>query len=196
MKFKVGDRVRVKKDLVGGKYYGKDDVYFAYNMEPLRGKIFTVEYYTDPHYVLKDAESWEFNETMLEAVDDIVPEKFVIYRENNKTIAKYYKGNNIITSEAKCSPEDEFDFETGAKLAMDRAIKKMKEEEVGYSWVRCVGYRQNHEFNFIVGKEYKIFDNGKIVNENGFNYQRGYVNSSKEETLEFLNKWYIFEEIS
>ena len=36
MKFKVGDKVRVKKDLVGGHNYGEDNLYFAYDMEPLR----------------------------------------------------------------------------------------------------------------------------------------------------------------
>lgn len=45
-------------------------------------------------------------------------EIIVIYRDGNKTIAM-----NKVTgekAEAKCSPEDEFNFSVGAKLALDR----------------------------------------------------------------------------
>lgn len=45
-------------------------------------------------------------------------EMIIIYRDGNKTIAM-----NKVTgekAEAKCSPEDEFDFSVGAKLALDR----------------------------------------------------------------------------
>lgn len=194
MKFKVGDKVRVKKDLVGGHYYGEDKLYFNPEMEALRGKVFNVEYCTGLRCMLKDAGCWDFNEAMLEPVDDVVPEKLVVYRENNKTIAKYYKGDKTVTAEAKCAPEDEFSFEYGAKLAMDRAIEKMEEEEIGYSWVRCVEYRQKYEFNFTVGKEYKIYDNGTLVSDDDFDY--GMANDSKKETLDFISKWYIFEEVN
>lgn len=193
MKFKVGDKVRVKKDLVIGNWYGKD--IFSIGMKDTLGGVYEVKEIFDFGYKLDYSDTYIYTDEMLETVW-CLEEKIVIYRKDNKVIAKYYKGDKTVTAEAKCAPEDEFDFKYGAKLAMDRAIEKMQEEEVGYTWVRCVGYRQNHEFNFIVGKEYKIFDNGKIVNENGFNYQGSYANSSKEETLEFLNKWYIFEEIS
>lgn len=193
MKFKVGDKVRVKKDLVAGHNYGEDRLYFNSGMEVLRGKVFTVKYCNcnNFRYILEGAGGWGFNEAMLEPVNDAVPEKLVIYRDNNKTVAKYYKGDKTVTAEAKCSPEDEFSFEHGAKLAMDRAIEKMKEEEIGYSLVKCVGYRQNHEFTFTVDKEYKIYNNGKITNDNGYVY---FSSETKEEALDFLSEWYIFEE--
>ena len=53
-------------------------------------------------------------------------EKIVIYREDNKVIAKYYKGDEVVIAVAKCAPEDEFDFGYGAKLAMNRAIEDKK----------------------------------------------------------------------
>lgn len=195
MKLKVGDKVRVKKDLVGDNYYGEDRLYFNSEMEVLRGKVFTVKYYNcnNFHYMLEGAGGWDFNEAMLEPVDDIMPEKLVIYREDNKTIAKYYKGNKTVTAESKCAPEDEFDFEYGAKLAMDRAIEKMKEEEIGYSWVRCVGYRQKREFNFTVGGKYKIFNNGRITDDMGYTY---ISKETKEDMLSFLGEYYIFEEVN
>jgi len=45
-------------------------------------------------------------------------ELIVIYRDGNKVIAAN-KGTRE-KAEAKCSPEDEFDFSVGAKLALDR----------------------------------------------------------------------------
>lgn len=193
MKFKVGDKVRVKKDLVGGHSYGEDDLYFGYGMEPLRGETFIVKFCDGLTFKLDGAGGWDFNEAMLEPANDAVLEKLVIYRDNNKTIAKYYKDDKTVTAESKCAPEDEFDFECGAKLAMDRAIEKMKEEEIGYSWVRCVGYRQSHEFYFTVGEKYKIFSNGRITDDSGYTYLS---ENTKEDMLDFLGDYYIFEEVN
>lgn len=54
-------------------------------------------------------------------------EKIVITRKGNKTIAKYYlNGEAIQAGLARCCPEDEFDFETGAKLAVFRMFGAMK----------------------------------------------------------------------
>lgn len=188
MKFKVGDKVRIREDLVGGECYGEDELYFAPEMEEFRGKVFTVAYRKGNRFVLKDAGFWEFNEDMLENV----AEKIIIYCEDNKTIAKYYKGDKVVTAVAKCAPEDEFDFGYGAKLAMNRAIEDKKK---AYSLVKCVGYRQNREFYFTVGKEYKVYDNGSIVSDNGYNYRSNNFIDSKEAALKYLSKWYIFEEV-
>lgn len=51
-------------------------------------------------------------------------QNIIIYRNGNKVIAKNKLTGN--TAEAKCHPEDEFDFMTGAKLAFDRLIEKPK----------------------------------------------------------------------
>lgn len=159
-------------------------------MEKYCGKCFVVEKIYDTNvYGLNEAKDWLFSEDMLEPI--IPPEKLVIYRDGNKTIAKYYKGNKTFEAEAKCSPEDEYDFKTGTELAMNRVIDKAKEED-GYAWVRCAGYRQNGEFYFTVGKKYKIFNDGKITNDNGYTYVGEH---SKKTMLDYLSKWYIFEEI-
>ena len=191
MKFKVGDKVRVKKDLVIGSWYGKDT--FSSGMKDSLGGVFEVEKIVGYGYNLSCSDIYIYTDEMLEPVDDAIPEKLVIYRNSNKTIAKYYKGDKTVTAEAKCAPEDEFDFEYGAKLAMDRAIEKMKEEEIGYSWVRCVGYRQKYEFAFTVGRAYKIYNDGKITNDNGYVY---FSSETKEEALDYLSNWYIFEEVN
>lgn len=54
-------------------------------------------------------------------------EKIVIVRKGNKTIAKYYLNGEVMEEGlARCCPEDEFDFETGAKLAVFRMFGAMK----------------------------------------------------------------------
>lgn len=192
MKFKVGDKVRVKTGLVSGICY--DGVYLTYGMMKLGGKILTVEQAeAGGYYRLNDGCGYCWTESTLEPIK----EKLVIYREDNKTIAKYYKGDKTVTAEAKCAPEDEFNFEYGAKLAMNRAIEKMKEEEIGYSWVKCVGYRQKDEFYFTIDKLYKIYDNGHIMSDRGFDYGDDEEEfNTKEKVLKFLSNYYIFEEVN
>lgn len=188
MKFKVGDKVRVKNGLIGGNFY--DEVYFGHCMAQLCGKIFFVEKVEEGgYYRLNDGMGCCWTESTLEP---IISERLTIYREDNKTIAKYYKGDKVVTSVAKCAPEDEYSFETGVKLAMDRAIDKMKEEEIGYSWVKCVGYRQKNEFDFTVEKKYKIYENGEITCDDGYTFSS---EDTREDMLRFLSKWYIFEEV-
>lgn len=52
--------------------------------------------------------------------------KIIITTDGITTTARLYEGgkNLIKTAEAKCSPADTFDFETGAKLAFERLITK------------------------------------------------------------------------
>lgn len=54
-------------------------------------------------------------------------ERLVITHDGKTTTATLYKGNEKISAEAKCAPEDTFDFMFGAKLAMERLFEKTKE---------------------------------------------------------------------
>lgn len=51
----------------------------------------------------------------------------VIFRNGNKVVAKRKTGE---IAEAKCHPDDEFDFATGAKIALDRLFEGKRTEEV------------------------------------------------------------------
>ena len=53
-----------------------------------------------------------------ECFDLVQCDEITITRYGNKVVAKYGKKVGI----AKCSPEDEFNFETGAKLAFERLM--------------------------------------------------------------------------
>ena len=56
--------------------------------------------------------------------------KIVITHDGKTTLARLYEDNKVVKSAtAKCSPDDTFDFETGAKLAFERLIGGEKKEE-------------------------------------------------------------------
>lgn len=56
-------------------------------------------------------------------------QKIVITSDGTETLAHLYDGEKVVKkATAKCSPDDTFDFKTGAKLAFDRLIGEVKEE--------------------------------------------------------------------
>lgn len=119
-KFKVGDKVRILDGSKIKNYTG------GWVMSDRVGKIGTIRAVnTDYHdgrvsYLLEEFYC-RYDERGLELVE---PEKIIIYRNGAEVIAK-----NIFTGKtgvAKCSPEDEFNFEIGAKLALERLFSKFK----------------------------------------------------------------------
>lgn len=77
-----------------------------------------------------------------EVITDSKPatEKIVITHDGKTTTAKLYDGKEITkTAEAKFSPDDKFDFTTGAKLAPVRHGRWLKSREpLGWNEVDCV----------------------------------------------------------
>lgn len=71
MRFKVGDKVRVREDLVVNEWYGL--CYFARDMEKFKGKVFTIkevfDYYAETYH-LAGGEDWEWTDSMLEPVEE------------------------------------------------------------------------------------------------------------------------------
>lgn len=65
MRFKVGDKVRVRKDLIAGKCYGEDDLSFVDDMEKYKGKQFEIIKMSGCDYEL-DNSNYYFNDDMLE----------------------------------------------------------------------------------------------------------------------------------
>ena len=64
----------------------------------------------------------------------ITPETIVITNDGRVTMARLKQGNEILKiGVAKCSPDDEFSLETGAKLALGRLFEQEpKKEELKY----------------------------------------------------------------
>lgn len=143
MKFKVGDRVRV---LDGSKIRE----YRGCWIEPMReyiGKVYTIrevgshETDTANGYYLKDGGDFIYDERGLE-LD--INNKIVIETDGKTTLARLYDGNNVIKSaEAKCSPDDEFDFLTGAKIAFERLTADDYDYDAAYAFFKNLCHGSN-----------------------------------------------------
>lgn len=147
MKYKVGDKVRVRKDLCAGdgKVYhmegGRYGDTFVSAMAHLVGKVVTIRA-ADKMYAIEEF-GYNWTDEMFEPV---TVQKIVITTDGTETLARLYDGNEVIKSAtAKCSPEDTFDFNTGAKLAFERLIGEEKKEK-------------EKPFKFKVGKQYQHGD--------------------------------------
>ena len=157
MQYKKGDKVRVKRFKRRPEHwneYGK--------MDYLMGKVVEVkDSCGDVIYIDGDG----FNDLWTLKNEDVEPVKnecIVIYRKDNQVIAL-----DKVTGEksvAKCSPEDEFDFYTGAKLAFERLTGK-KSEEVKKLLNAKICVTKNLGNQFTKGKIYTIED-GKIMDNN------------------------------
>ena len=128
MKFKVGDIVR-------GTINNKYDIT---NEDMTKGKVVAVgSYEEDDDIIVKVLE----HKTIPEWIGHTFPvnsnflnfmttPKLSSLQTEIKALARLYENNEVIrTAEAKCSPEDTFDFETGAKLAFERLIERLIEKK-------------------------------------------------------------------
>ncbi|MGN1340513.1 MAG: hypothetical protein ACI4WS_09490 [Oscillospiraceae bacterium] len=116
-KYKIGDKVRVRKDLEARKIYGTNG--FSKSMEKYRGKVVTIfgfnPFCTREYKIREDDGDWNWTDEMFEPVQN---EEITITRHGDKVVAKYVKKVGV----AKCSPDDTFDFAVGAKLAFSRLM--------------------------------------------------------------------------
>ena len=112
MKFKVGDKIRIKEFKKRPGYWNDEG-----KMDHLMGKVVSIMKALRKGYEVYDEvhkRSWYIKENDFEPVNETI----VIYRKDLKVIAlDKSTGKKAI---ARCCPEDTFDFETGAKLAFER----------------------------------------------------------------------------
>lgn len=121
-KFKVGDRVKVKKDIVtlNRRTVGKCGTV----KELLTDNYCSVEFDEfvgghDCNGFAKEGHGWNHAEDALDLVKT-QNETIVIYRNDNKVVALDKSTGE--KAEANYNPADEFDFRTGAKLAFNRLM--------------------------------------------------------------------------
>lgn len=124
-KFKVGDRVRVLDGFKIEGYAGS----WVPDMQEYVGKVYTVaKIHPSGSYRLKDI-PFVYDERGLERV--VNSGKIVITTDGRITTAKLYRhGEPARKAVATCSPEDTFDFATGAKLAFDRLIDAANNSQI------------------------------------------------------------------
>lgn len=142
MKFKVGDRVRIRQwdDMAkefGTNGYGniKCCPGFTKEMRQLCGKKATIssigEFFSKSVH-LKDFENcegietkWYYSTDMLEPVED---DTEIVISKHGKEVRAVFKANGKVVkkSVAKCHPDDRFNFKTGAEIAFERLFEKKK----------------------------------------------------------------------
>lgn len=156
MKYKVGDKVRIVSKWGKGCFQSPNG-----EMDKWLGKIMTVRYVGIKSYRMvediKDNErgGWVWSENCIAGL--ACENKIVITTDGTETLARLYGGNKVVkTATAKCSADDKFSFETGAKIAFERLFDSEEKEEPKYfnGKVVCV----NEDIGFTVGKIYEFVD--------------------------------------
>lgn len=170
-KFKVGDRVKVKKNAVilNIRTVGEcgtikkllTDNYCSVEFDKFVGGH-------DCDGFAKDGHGWNCAEDALDLVKT-QNETIVIYRKDNKVVALDKSTGE--KAEAKCNPADEFDFRTGAKLAFNRLMGEDVKPDNG---VREVKRKAK------VGEYVKVVNEKSVFNtyKNGEIFKVTYVTKS------------------
>jgi hypothetical protein len=182
-KYKVGDKVRIRDDLVVGKHYG---LYFIRSMDNYRNRVATIMNVRNNYYELDvDNLSLGWTDEMLEPVSN---DKIVITTDGCTVTAQMYRdGIKSDSATAKCNPEDTFDFNVGAKLAFDRLMDKHKEpivsngfkvgDRVNYSGynatVICIAFDDDLGIEFDEYCKYALHDCSNIPLKDGKSGKRG-----------------------
>lgn len=126
-KFKIGDKVKTHRG------HGVNGVAYVSSMDEYSGVIARVEDIKETND--NGVEKWFYrlentpfylHESLLEAVKN--ENKIVITTDSTTTRAALYYGHKLIReAKAKCSKDDTFDFEAGAKIAFERLTAKPAE---------------------------------------------------------------------
>lgn len=167
MKYKVGDKVRIVSEWGEGCRQSPDG-----RMDKWLGKVMTIRRVDDTgsYYKMKEDKGeyadtgWYWYENSIEGL--ACENKIVITSDGTETTARLYDGKKVVkTATAKCSPEDKFDFETGATIAFDRLFEKYeKKEEPKHFSGKAVCVKPY--FGFTVGKIYE-FAAGRCFDDDG-----------------------------
>lgn len=161
MRFKAGDKVRVKKFKKRPSTWNGEG-----KMDHLMGKVVKIERIVSPTkcvYAVHDSKNdydWFFKEDDLEPVNETI----VIYSKDREVIAlDKATGDKAI---ARCNPADEYDFRIGAKLAFERLMKYFDlVEEAPKLYNGKIVFTKGDSI-FKTGHIYEILD-GRINTEHG-----------------------------
>ena len=85
MKYKVGDKVRVRIDLVVGRIYGAET--FVSDMENLKGKQVTIKGFYDNKYLIEEDDAiWFWTDEMLSPVEETFNVGDVVYDDKGDKV--------------------------------------------------------------------------------------------------------------
>lgn len=175
MKYKVGDKVRIRKDLKVGKKYG--GCVFTEKMNNLVGETARITYvYRHNRKYQVDSSHHFWADEMFEGK---VNGNIHIHTESNQVIAiNEETGKKGV---ARCHPDDNFDFYTGAKIALAR----LEEADTPFGWLK-EGVRY-----YVPQVTFADLHDTYVYSEDDFdkrNMERGTVFQTKEEAIECAKK--------
>lgn len=154
MKYKIGDRVRIVSKWGDGCHQntkGKMDKWLGKNMT-IRAICSGCCYKMKEDESEQDGCGWYWYENSIEGL--ACENKIVITTDGTETLARLYDGKKVIKiATAKCSLDDKFSFETGAKIAFERLFDD-EEPKFFNGKVVCV----DKYIGFTVGKIYEFVD--------------------------------------
>ena len=104
MKYKVGDKVRVRKDLEVGKDYGNHDV--VEDMKKYKGKEFIIDEVLRNYYRLKDENWYYWTDEMLELVEEGEKNNMELEKLNEEYKNKMDKLMNKLMQEYKAKVKE------------------------------------------------------------------------------------------
>lgn len=166
-KFKIGDKVEILDGSKIKNYTGN----FTLPMKNYIGKTMKIaeintRYEGRTAYCMTET-GYMWDERGLKLATDN-NKKIIITSNGKTTTAKLYDGKNIIKiAKAKCSPEDEFDFNTGALIAFGRLT--------------------DSELKFEEGLDWKAFKAGKIAVKVTKDNFKSFITEAKNHGLKFKN---------
>ena len=218
MRYKVGDKIVIRKDLVGGKKY--DGLYFNPDMKKFCGKTYTIDKrytYNDSYEIVGDTHAWNFNDAMIDhnatkaltttpkfKVGDIVcgtKESDDRYLFTNSDVIKA----EIIGVKSNCENDIQIrvlETISGANICED---KNFWLESKYFELVKEVGKTEE-----VVAPKFKVGDKIRVIKESSHNAPKectgkvgeikmiGYSNPEIEvyfgEEIETSNTWYFSED--
>lgn len=192
-KFKVGDRVKVKKDIVT---LNRRTVWKCGTVkELLTDNYCSVEFDEfvgghDCNGFAKEGHGWNHAEDALDLVKT-QNETIVIYRKDNKVIALDKSTGE--KAEAKCNPADEFDFRTGAKLAFNRLMGEDVKPDNGVREVKRKA-KVGEYIKIVDAKPFLIpYENGEIFRVIGVKSATCEVENSVKRCLTWHKEYVVLE---
>lgn len=195
MKFKIGDKVRVREDLVAGNYYGREC--FVGKMEYNKGKVFEIKGICEGAYIFEE-DGFHWTDEMLEKVKKEKETQEKTFREvitdikegevwecRSKYIQRFADGIQIYHKEkGKSTPSmfmsnnDKFKLQ-GKEYSFEEAFKAFEEGKEIESLASEIKYRR-------FDKKVSLFVGGENEDFSGINNDNAIFSIN-----EIRSKWYI-----
>lgn len=171
MRIEVGKMYRVGGDClqsgnvikITNKYKGSGTMRYLYDTVSGKKPLTNYMFFEDGSLFSKSLEP-----VVLYENPEILPreQKIVVVQDKNRVTAMLYKdGKKVAAGVAKCSPEDIFDFKTGARIAFDRLMVKnpsMSRDEI-YNETKKILSAADDSKRVVALSTWTMFELGKMA---------------------------------